>query len=140
VTLRELLLVPGRETPDDEILAALRAAGLGPVVERAGGLDVERDWQAFVSLGDQQLLVLTRIVLARPRFAFLDRADTTLGPGQVRQALEQLTQNSITPIQLAATAESVELYDAVLEIDCDGEWTWRWTDAEPARDRAGEAR
>src|SRR5262245_7312291 len=61
VTLRELLVVPGRATPDDEILAALRATGLGPVVERAGGLDTERDWLAFVSLGDQQLLVLTRI-------------------------------------------------------------------------------
>jgi putative ATP-binding cassette transporter len=139
VTLRELLLVPGRAVPDDQILAALRAAGLGPVAERAGGLDVERDWQAFVSLGDQQLLVLTRIVLARPRFAFLDRVDTTLGPGQVRQALQRLTQNSITPIHLAATAESDEQYDAVLEIDTDGAWAWRWTDAEPVTDREAEA-
>jgi vitamin B12/bleomycin/antimicrobial peptide transport system ATP-binding/permease protein len=139
VTLRELLLVPGRAVPDDEILAALRAAGLGPVVERAGGLDVERDWLAFVSLGDQQLLVLTRIVLARPRFAFLDRLGTTLGPGQVRQALERLTQNSITPIHLAAAAELVELYDAVLEIDGDGAWAWRWTDAEHVQDQVAEA-
>jgi putative ATP-binding cassette transporter len=139
-TLRELLLWPGRAASDDEILAALRAAGLGPVVERAGGLDVQRDWQAFVSLGDQQLLVSTRIVLARPRFAFLDRADTTLGPGQVRQALEQLTQNSITPIHMAATAESDEQYDAVLEIDCDGAWAWRWTGADPAQDGGDEKR
>ena len=69
VTLRELLLVPGRTVPDDQLLAALRAAGIGPVAERAGGLDVERDWQTFVSLADQQLLVLTRMVLAGPRFA-----------------------------------------------------------------------
>jgi putative ATP-binding cassette transporter len=138
VTLRELLLVPGRATPDEEILAALRAAGLGPVVERAGGLDVERDWLSFVSLGDQQLLVLTRIVLARPRFAFLDRIDTTLGPGQARQALQRLAQKSITPIHLAAAAESVEQYDAVLEIDADGAWAWRWTEAEPVPDRVDE--
>ena len=130
--------MPGRAVPDDQILAALRAAGLGPVVERAGGLDAERDWLSFVSLGDQQLLVLTRIVLARPRFAFLDRVDTTLGPGQVRQALQRLTQNSITPIHLAAAAESVEQYDAVLEIDTDGAWAWRWTEAEPAPDRVAE--
>jgi putative ATP-binding cassette transporter len=138
VTLRELLLVPGRATPDDEILAALGAAGLGPVVERAGGLDAERDWLSFVSLGDQQLLVLTRIVLARPRFALLDRVDTTLGPGRVRQALQRLTQNSITPIHLADVAESVEQYDAVLEIDADGAWAWRWTEAEPVPDRVDE--
>ena len=139
VTLRELLVVPGRATPDDEILAALRAAGLGPVVERAGGLDAERDWLAFVSLGDQQLLVLTRIVLARPRFAFLDRVETTLGPGQIRQGLERLSQNSITPIHLAQAAQSVELYDAVLEIACDGAWVWRWTGSKPTHDGGDEA-
>jgi vitamin B12/bleomycin/antimicrobial peptide transport system ATP-binding/permease protein len=139
-TLRELLLWPGRAASDNEILAALRAAGLGPVVERAGGLDVERDWQAFVSLGDQQLLVLTRVVLARPRFAFLDRINTTLGPGQVQQAIERLTDHSITPIHLAETAESVEQYDAVLEIDCGGAWAWRWTGADPAQDGGDEKR
>jgi putative ATP-binding cassette transporter len=119
--------MPGQVTPDDEILGAQRAAGLGAVVERAGGLDAERDWLSLVSLSDQQLLVLTRIVLARPRFAFLVRVDTTLGPGQVQQALERLTQNSITPIHLAEAAQSVERYDAVLEIDGDGAWAWRWT-------------
>ena len=139
VTLRELLLVPGRAIPDDQILAALDAAGLGPIAERAGGLDVERDWQAFVSLCEQQLLILTRIVLARPRFAFLDRLETTLGPGQIRQALQRLTQNSITPIYLADAAECLEQYDAVLEIDVDGEWVWRWTDAERVPDRVGAA-
>jgi putative ATP-binding cassette transporter len=139
VTLRELLLVPGRAIPDDEILAALRAAGLGPVVERAGGLDAERDWQAFVSLGDQQLLVLTRMVLAGPRFAFLDRVETALGPDQVRQALQRLTQNSTTTIHLAQAAQSVEQYDAVLEIDADGTWAWRRTEAEPVPDRGEEA-
>jgi putative ATP-binding cassette transporter len=135
VTLRELLVMPGREVADDQIVAALRAAGLGPVVERAGGLDVERDWQGFVSLGEQQLLVLTRTVLAGPRFAFLDRLDTTLGPDHLRQALRWLTQSSITPVHLAGSAESVDEYDAVLEIDSDGAWAWRLTDTEPVPDR-----
>jgi len=139
VTLRELLVTPGREAPDEQILAALCAAGLGPVAERAGGLDVERDWQAFVSLGDQQLLVLTRVILAGPRFAFLDRINTTLGPGQVQQAIERLTHHSITPIHLAEASEFVEHYDAVLEIECGGAWAWRWTGAEPAQDHGNEA-
>jgi putative ATP-binding cassette transporter len=139
VTLRELLLGPGRAVPDDQILAALHAAGLGPIAERAGGLDVERDWESFVPLGDQQLLALTRVILAGPRFAFLDRVETTLGPGQVRQALQRLTQNSITPIHLAEAPQSIEPYDAVLEIASDGAWAWRWTESEPVRDRGDEA-
>jgi vitamin B12/bleomycin/antimicrobial peptide transport system ATP-binding/permease protein len=139
VTLREFLLGPGRAVPDDQILAALRAAGLGPIAERAGGLDVERDWASFVPLADQQLLALTRVILAGPRFALLDRVETTLGPGQVRQALQRLTGNSITPIHLAESTESIELYDAVLEIASDGSWAWGWTDAGPVRARGDEA-
>ena len=46
---------------------------------------------------------------------------------QVRQALRRLDENSITYITLAEDAESVELYDAVLEIDADGAWNWRRT-------------
>ena len=100
---------------------------------------MERDWQAFVSLGDQQLLVLTRMVLAGPRFAFLDRVESALGPDQVRQALQRLTQNSITTIHLAQAAQSVEQYDAVLEIDGDGAWAWRWTHGKPVQHRWDEA-
>jgi hypothetical protein len=34
-------------------------------------------------------------------------------------------ENSVTYISVAEDAESVELYDAVLEIDSDGAWSWR---------------
>ena len=36
----------------------------------------------------------------------------------------RLDENSITYITLAEDVESVELYDAVLEIDADGAWSW----------------
>jgi putative ATP-binding cassette transporter len=108
-------------------------------VERVGGLDVERDWESFVSLGDQQLLALTRVVLARPRFALLDRVETTLEPDQVRRALQRLTGNSITPIHLTVAAGSEAQYDAVLEINSDGAWAWRRAGAEAMRDRGDEA-
>jgi putative ATP-binding cassette transporter len=133
------MFAPGRTIPDDQILSALRAAGLGPVVERAGGLDVERDWQTFVSLRDQQLLILTRVLLLGPRFAYLDRIETTLGPDQVQRALERLTENSITAIHLADADQSVELYDAVLAIDGNGEWAWSWTHGEPVPARGDGA-
>jgi hypothetical protein len=38
--------------------------------------------------------------------------------------LRRFDENSITYITFAEDAESVELYDAVLEIDSDGGWTW----------------
>ena len=96
-----------------------------PSCVRAGGLDREHDWSAILSLGEQQLLALTRLILARPAFAMLDRVNAALKPAQVRQALRRLDENSITYITLAEDAESVELYDALLEIDADGAWDWR---------------
>jgi putative ATP-binding cassette transporter len=128
-TLRELLLPTGQEQviTDDQITTALRDAGLDSIQARAGGLDTEHDWSSILSLGEQQLLALTRLTLARPAFAMLDRVNATLKPSQVRQALRRLDENSITYITLAEDAELVELYDAVLEIDTDGAWSWRRT-------------
>ena len=57
----------------------------------------------------------------------LDRVTAALKPAQVRQALRRLDENSITYVIFAEDAESVELYDALLEIDTDGAWNWRWT-------------
>jgi vitamin B12/bleomycin/antimicrobial peptide transport system ATP-binding/permease protein len=128
-TLRHLLLRTGQEQviTDDQITTALRDAGLDSVQARVGGLDSEHDWSAILSLGEQQLLALTRVTFARPAFAMLDRVNAALKPAQVRQALRRLDENSITYITLAEDAESVELYDAVLEIDADGGWSWRRT-------------
>ena len=126
-TLRHLLIRTGREEEfsDERIFAALREGGLDSVVERAGGLDVERDWSSILSLGERQQLLMIRLILARPSFAILDRVSTTLGSAQLEQSLQRLTDNSITYINLDEAAASAGLYDAVLEIDANGAWTWK---------------
>jgi putative ATP-binding cassette transporter len=96
-------------------------------------LDSEHDWPAILSLGEQQLLALTRLVLARPAFAMLDRVNATLRPAQVRAALRRLDESSITYITLAEDAEPVDLYDAVLEIDAEGAWRWGRMDRDTRR-------
>ena len=55
--------------------------------------------------------------------------NAALKPAHLRHALRRLNENSITYITLAEDAESAELYDAVLEIDADGAWSWRRTDS-----------
>src|SRR5262249_2593900 len=87
-TLRHLLVRTGQEQdPSDErILAAIHDAGLDSVVQRAGGLDAEHDWPTILSLGEQQQLVLIRLILAQPSFALLDRVSTALGPGMLRRS------------------------------------------------------
>ena len=76
----------------------------------------------------------TRLVVARPAFAMLNRVGAALKPAQVRQALRRPDERSITSIAFAEGAESVDLYDAVLEIDAEGAWRWRRVDRDTRRD------
>ena len=126
-TLRHLLIRTGQEEKfsDERILEALHEGGLDSVGDRAGGLDVEADWSSILSLGERQQLVITRLILARPPFAILDRVSTTLGSAQLEQSLQRLTDNAITYINFDEAAMSAGLYDAVLEIDANGTWTWK---------------
>jgi len=81
-TLRELLVRSSHEhvITDDQVTTTLHDAGLGSIQVRAGGLDTEHDWSAILSLGEQQLLALTRLIFARPAFAMLDRVAASLKP------------------------------------------------------------
>jgi putative ATP-binding cassette transporter len=112
---------------DDRITAALQEAGLDSIPTRSGGLGSEHDWSTILSLGEQQLLAISRLILASPAFCLLDRVNTALKSAQIRQVLRRLDENSITYITLAEDAELVELYDAVLTIEPDGAWSWRRT-------------
>ena len=127
-TLRQLLIQTGQEQgiSDEQILAAIHDSGLDPVLWRAGGLDTEHDWPTILSLGEQQQLLVIRLLLARPSFALLDRVGTALGPATLEWSLRRLSANAITYINFdqVAEPEPVDLYDAVLRVDADGAWAW----------------
>ena len=126
-TLRELLLRSGEEytISDEKMVTTLRELGLGPVLARVGGLDVEQNWESMLSLGEEQILAFTRLVFAAPQFAFLDRVYTAMTPDQASQLLLMLSLNSITYIALDEANNMPQLYDAILEIALDGSWKMR---------------
>jgi vitamin B12/bleomycin/antimicrobial peptide transport system ATP-binding/permease protein len=127
-TLRQVLVrtLHERDISDDRIFGLLRALHLEPVLARAGGLDREHDWETLLSLEEQQLLAFIHILLAAPRFAFLDRASTALNPDQVQTILHMLSENSIFYINNNGIPDDpLDLYDAVLDIEEDGGWTWK---------------
>ncbi len=123
-TLREALLRTGREIDhaDERVLEVLASLGLEAVVDRVGGLDVERDWDDLLALGEQQRVVIARLVLAQPRFGVLHRIDTTLSPEQVSRTLRLLAAASITAIVFGDRDDLDGLYDAVLDLHADGSW------------------
>lgn len=125
-TLREALLRTGREIDhaDERVLEVLASLGLEAVLDRVGGLDVERDWDDLLALGEQQCVVIARLVLAQPRFGVLHRIDTTLSPEQVSRTLRLLAAASITAIVFGDRDGIDGHYDAVLDLHADGSWSF----------------
>jgi putative ATP-binding cassette transporter len=136
-TLRQVLSPPRRGVlaSDEEVAQVTRSCGLAPVLARLGGADLEVDWSSALSLGEQQMLAVARVVLAAPPFVFLERPYTTLTPDQVAQLLDELTRHGITYVTFTDREVGLERYDAVLELHADASWAWRPAGgAAPARE------
>ena len=126
-TLREVLLRTGAESvmPDAVIMGVLVKLGLEEVVSRANGLDADQDWDNLLSIGEQHLLSVSRLFLAKPRFVFLDRPGSSLPRKQISSILDMLTEQGIGVVILSKNGESRLRFDAVLEIKADGAWEVR---------------
>lgn len=126
-TLRELIVRSGREheLSDDEIATVLRELGLEPALRRVGGLDEEGDYSHVLSLGEQQLLAIARVLLAPPAFVVLHNPGTTLAPEQLELALRRLTEAGVTYVTLGGVDGPPGAYDTVLELHAGGAWGFR---------------
>ncbi|PKN65965.1 MAG: ABC transporter [Deltaproteobacteria bacterium HGW-Deltaproteobacteria-15] len=151
-TVRELLMGPWPEeegsmqsnlaaiqTSDERIMEALEALKIESLLKGFGGMDKRNHWENTLPLDDQQLLVIARLLVTQPRFAFLDRPSTTLNPGQLDWILALLKERSITYVTFEAKERSVNLnhYDVVLELEEGGAWAWKpVADAQSEKDKS----
>jgi putative ATP-binding cassette transporter len=109
---------------DERILDVLRKVGLGTLAGRLGGLDAENDWGATLSLGEQQLLALARLLLAEPDFAFLDHAASALSEARRAEVYRLLAASRISYISVGDRQPSLlGSHDTLLELRPDGTWS-----------------
>jgi vitamin B12/bleomycin/antimicrobial peptide transport system ATP-binding/permease protein len=129
----QMLAPPEREgeVSRDRILDLLRELNLEQALSQAGGLDAHQNWETLTSLREQQLLAFLEIFLAAPKLVLMDRIHLTLTSNEVRQILGMLSKASIGYICNGANDRCVELFDAVLDCEEGGGWTWKI--GEPAR-------
>ena len=144
-TLREMFLKPHPETgtdrrrlpelrprelcpPVDAIHACLRVVGLGKLPEKFGGFEQVQDWDSVLSLAEQQLLVMARVLANRPRFVFLDRPGSSLPPDKLLAILKLLRRRGITPVVFSDRQEPAGFFDATLELRPDGKPRWMGPD------------
>jgi putative ATP-binding cassette transporter len=124
-TLRQLL-VPAKETAlagEDALWAALEAAGVETAVHRAGGLDVEHDWDDMLSLREQRLVEIARMLLAAPACVVLTQLAASLGAAAAAPAFGALAARGIGCLVLENDVPNGTAFDRVVTVAADGSWT-----------------
>jgi putative ATP-binding cassette transporter len=116
---------PDNGITDEAILAVLHAVQFEPVVQRVGGLAAVGDWAKVLSTSEQQVLALAQLLLAKPRFAFLDEAVSALDAEQRCKLYGVLSQTSITYISISNDPLLLQYHTHVLELGLDGAWAVR---------------
>jgi putative ATP-binding cassette transporter len=132
-SLRDVLVRAGKEVTNEAIEATLKSLGVESLIARSGGCETEQDWDNVLSLREQQLLAIASVLLARPRFVFLDRIMTTLTPEDGERGLTVLQAESMGCVAFGATNGITSHFDAVLHIDANGKWAWLARNEERAR-------
>lgn len=117
-SLRENLCYLVKDATDTDILFSADAIGLGPVVERVGGLDGEIDLaKSGLSSGEQQLIALTRVHLAGTPIVVLDEATCHLDPAAEETAERAFMNGNQTLIVVAHRMSATLRARRVLVID-----------------------
>ncbi len=124
-TLRELVagIDPARPVPDDRIWETLRRVSVDDAVRRVGGLDSTHDWRDLLSLEEQLLVGVARLLVAAPQFAVLAPLAPSLGAERAAHILAALTERGVGYIVLGDRELSRDLFDAIVDISADGTWT-----------------
>jgi vitamin B12/bleomycin/antimicrobial peptide transport system ATP-binding/permease protein len=118
----------GPKIPDERLQAVLKEVGLEGVVADAGGLDAERDWAKVLSAGELQALTFARLLLAAPRFAFLDNPAKLIEAPLAERLYQALARSSITYVSVGCPPALLAYHDQQLKLQEDGSWR-----VEPAR-------
>ncbi|PJE94683.1 ABC transporter ATP-binding protein [Streptomyces carminius] len=118
-TLRDnlcYLCPPEPEVPGEAVAASVAAVGLGPLVDRLGGLDAVVD-PAALSQGERQLVALGRAHLSPAPLVLLDEATCHLDPVAEARAERAFAARPGTLVVIAHRISSAHRADRVLVMD-----------------------
>jgi putative ATP-binding cassette transporter len=112
----------GGEIPEERYQAVLRDVGLDEAVAREGGLDAVRDWAKALSAGELQALTFARLLLASPRFAFLDNPAGMLEESLGNRLYMALARSSISYVSVDCPSALLAYHNRLVQIHQDGSW------------------
>ena len=105
----------------DEMIEVLKQVSLGHLQDR---LEQEQDWTRILSLGEQQRLAFARLLLHKPKVAFLDEATASMDEGlednMYRLLKERLPHTTVISVGHRSTLQA--FHQQQLMILGNGEW------------------
>lgn len=122
--LRAQLLYPhGDQNMSDAALQqVLERVCLPDLIEKAGGLDAQRDWSRVFSLGEQQRISFARILISGPRFVFLDESTSAVDIPTEARLYEALIETGTTFISVGHRETILRFHDRALRLIPGGGW------------------
>lgn len=141
-TLRDQLLYPNThlEIDDEQLKQVLEQVNLAGLEERFGGFEAEEDWADVLSLGEQQRLTFSRLLLNKPKYAILDEATSALDLKNEERLYQHLQALGTTFLSVGHRATLANYHKSVLELSQDKTWQIKQPLAliEEEPDRIGE--
>lgn len=140
--LREQILYPSTENylDDEELVRILHQVNLPHLLEDVGGLDAEENWSEVLSLGEQQRLAFSRILVNKPRYVILDEATSALDVDNEEGLYECLSGMDITYVSVGHRPTLRKYHHYILELSENQQWQLFETDdgTEPRLIKQGE--
>ncbi|SFF82639.1 putative ATP-binding cassette transporter [Novosphingobium sp. CF614] len=122
--LRAQLLYPhgSASLTETELQSVLERVCLPDLIEKAGGLDAQRDWGKLFSLGEQQRISFARILISKPRFVFLDESTSAVDVPTEAKLYRTLIETGTTFISVGHRETILQFHDRALRLLPGGEW------------------
>jgi len=123
--LRDQLTFPSlnRTYSDDELQNVLSRVDLSGLPEQFGGFDANVAFADVLSLGQQQLLAVARVVLCAPQFVFLDEGTSALDAEHEKLVYDLVTSNRATVISVCHRQAVLHYHRKILSLLGDGKWS-----------------
>ncbi|XP_002739244.1 lysosomal cobalamin transporter ABCD4-like [Saccoglossus kowalevskii] len=132
-TLREQICYPDRVTPQAKCDTSensllhnyLCVVGLGPLVDRVGGIDEGEDvyWTDELSPGEMQRLSFARLFYHKPSIAILDEATSAISHETEDLLYRVCKDMGMTVISVGHRTSLQKFHSTMLTLDGEGGWT-----------------
>ena len=123
-SLRSQLIYPHDtlDVSEHQLNKALEKVNLADLAEQSGGLDVEKDWEEVLSLGEQQRLAFARVIINQPRYVILDEATSALDVQNEANLYNYLLSTHTTFVSVGHRTSLIQYHRLVLEIEEGQQW------------------